>query len=195
MYYIYICVCLCVWWLQDCRREHTVALPTPALQVLSSRLKVTFYWPGHVRWHTAQRRGPRCGRYAGHQRCHLNARDIMGWERSETCATCVLFLMWCIGVLYSSIGVGFFGQPEVRSGIFRSYMSKAIIRAPLMRWFGQAQGKLWSQCSAREIGALVCFTWIREPGADGVTFVNRRSMIARLARRSMTKSGLFACEF
>ena len=130
-----MCVSVCVWWLQDCRRLHKVALPTVALQVLSSWLKVTFYWLGHVRRRTAQGRGPRCGRYAGHQRCHLNAWDIMGWERSETCATCVLFLMWCIGVLYSSIGVGFFGQPEVRSGIFRSYMSKAIIRAPLMRWF------------------------------------------------------------
>ena len=31
---------------------------------------------------------------------------------------------------------------------------------------GQFQGKLWSQCSAREIGALVCFTRIGEPGTS-----------------------------
>ena len=168
-----------MWWLQDCRRLPSCTTHSGLAGALQS----------------AQSRGPRCGRYAGHQRCHLNAWDHGMGKVGNMCDMGCKILMWCMGVLYSSIGVVFFGQPEVRSGIFRSYMSKAIIRAPLMRWFGQAQGKLWSQCSAREIGALVCFTWIREPGADGVTFVNRRSMIARLARRSMTKSGLFACEF
>ena len=175
-----MCVC------DGCRTAggSQVALPTPALQLLSSRLKVA-------------------GRVAGDMQVTKGVtwtHGTMGWDHrmgkvGNMCDMGCKILMWCMGVLYSSIGVVFFGQPEVRSGIFRSYMSKAIIRAPLMRWFGQAQGKLWSQCSAREIGALVCFTWIREPGADGVTFVNRRSMIARLARRSMTKSGLFACEF
>ena len=40
----------------------------------------------------------------------------------------VVFLMWGVGVLYSSTGVGFLGPPEVRSGIIRFYMSKAFVR-------------------------------------------------------------------
>ena len=174
--YIYVCVCVMVAGLQEAPKLHYPLWPCRCSPVGSKSLFIGSDMSGDAQRKVA-------GRVAG----DMQVTKGVTWTHGT---------MGCDAWVFSTaLGVGFFGQPEVRSGIFRSYMSKAIIRAPLMRWFGQAQGKLWSQCSAREIGALVCFTWIREPGADGVTFVNRRSMIARLARRSMTKSGLFACEF